>query len=119
MGSLVNARCTCGYAHQDIMIGGGFLDFQTSCSFPVLCKKCQKLVTANLLDKHPACPHCKSIDVVPYDQKELVKVLGKNIVASWYVEKIGRDLELTDGRYYCPSCREYNLTFESTDILWD
>jgi hypothetical protein len=67
----------------------------------------------------PSCRRCKSSDVVAYDSEELMKVKGKQ-VESWNMQKqLGRILVLTDGKYYCPSCKTYEMTFESGTLRWD
>ena len=101
------------------MIGGGMQNFTTFCAFPALCNACGRLVEVNLLDKAPACPSCKSTDVIPYDDKALIRKAGKYVVASWNMPDDSRHLSLTDGKYLCPSCRKYHLTFLPGKIMWD
>jgi RNA polymerase subunit RPABC4/transcription elongation factor Spt4 len=71
------------------------------------------------LSPQPECPNCKSTKIVAYDQGELQERKG-NPVAEWNMEeKLGRTLELTDGRYFCPSCKSFDLTFKETGLCWD
>lgn len=119
MGSSVNAQCKCGY-EAELLIGGGMNNFTTFCSFPVFCKNCQQLQSANLLDKYPNCPRCQSREIVAYDENELQQTPGENIVTSWNIsDELGRILQLTDGEYFCPSCKEFSLRFEEGGICWD
>ena len=119
MGSAVKATCKCGY-EETFMIGGGMQNFHTFCAFPVLCKKCKAIVTANLLAQPLCCPACESSEIVPYDDKELRKRKGRHCVAEWGIkEQLGRKLQLTDGLYYCPNCDSFDLTFTQGDICWD
>lgn len=119
MGSAVTAVCKCGY-EETFTIGGGMETFKKLCAFPALCKKCKRIVSANLLSKHPKCPKCKSTRIVPYDQDELRKRKGRHTVAEWCMEEeLGRKLALTDGRYYCPACGKFELTFDDAGIDWD
>jgi len=91
-----------------------------TCYFPALCEDCKEIVQVNLLSKRILCPKCKRSQVLPYDDKKLVKKLGKNEIISWNMERqLGRMLRLTDGKYFCPSCGKYGLLFEHGDILWD
>jgi hypothetical protein len=119
MGASVHVRCKCGYQADNLPIGGGMSDFQFSCSFPVFCTGCQRLVLANLLDTPPTCPDCRGAGVLPYDCQELQRRAGEEVV-SWNMNnELGRVLTLTDGEYFCPSCREYNLSFRKAHLMWD
>lgn len=112
MGLDAIASCECGFT-ATAPIGGGMLDCDRTFCFPALCKKCNGLVTVNLLKKSLSCPKCRSTDVVPYDQPELVKVVGSKRVVEWD----GR--YLTDGTYFCPGCGQFTLTFKDAGIRWD
>ena len=119
MGSAVQAKCECGY-EEEFMIGGGMTTFHKLCLFPCLCRDCQQIVQANLLDTPAICPECKGVTVEPYDQEELCEQRGGEHVASWSPEgPLGRELGLTDGEYYCPSCDTFRLRFQDTGICWD
>jgi len=119
MGSSVNALCECGYQASSL-IGGGMANFMEVCHFPFLCEQCREIVEVNLLEKKLRCPKCSSKSVIPYDDKKLLGKAGKLEVASWNMEEqLGRVLRLTDGKYLCPSCGEYKLSFAPGDILWD
>ena len=119
MGSAVTAVCKCGY-EKDFMIGGGMMDFMEVCHFPCLCKKCEAVVDVNIMVSPPICSVCKDSGVVPYDNEELILELGEEEVASWNMEeKLGREVKLTDGKYYCPNCKEFHLTFLDGGLCWD
>ena len=119
MGSAVRATCKCGY-DETFMIGGGMRDFTTVCWFPALCRACSRIVPVNLLSNRPKCPECGSVRIAPYDQDELAEETGNQVVVEWSMkEQIGRDLRLTNGRYYCPSCDSFDLTFADAGICWD
>ena len=118
MGSMVEASCECGY-EGTFPIGGGMATFQEECSFPCLCRQCKRVVDANLLTKL-ACPTCRSDNITPYDQPELCEQQGSNVVASWsFGGQNGRELQLTDGLYFCPLCDTYRLRFFEGDVCWD
>lgn len=94
--------------------------FRELCAFPCLCRACTKIVTANLLDRPPICPDCQGDKVVPYDPEELCNERGEATVASWNIsDRLGRELVLTDGRYYCPSCNSFGLRFQDAGLCWD
>jgi len=118
MGSLVVARCECGLK-TELHVGGGRNNYLTTCYFPCRCSSCRKVVQVNLLAKPPACPHCNSTAVLPYDQPELIGVKGEVNVVQWSMRReLGRDLLLTDGLYLCPGCGDMSLRFFA-EGLWD
>ena len=54
------------------------------------------------------------------DQEELLEQKGTQRCAVWNMEaELGRELQLTDGSYYCPSCNSFDLTFSEGGLLWD
>lgn len=119
MGSEVIAKCDCGFEDY-FSIGGGMMNFTTTCHFPCLCSGCQRVVDANLLSKNPKCPKCGSTDIIPYDDPRLLGSKGKRTVAEWNVEEsLGRDLVLTNGSYKCPNCNNMALTFIDSGLCWD
>jgi hypothetical protein len=110
MGSIIKAQCKCGYEHE-MHLGGGMLNFTTNCNFPVFCSKCRSLFEANILDKNLTCPKCHDSDIIPYYDKSLCSEKG-NEVFSWNMqEEIGRELILTDGKYLCPNCGQFSMSF--------
>ena len=119
MGSAVKAKCECGDA-PEFLIGGGMATFETHCLFPCLCRVCKTIVSANLLQTPLACPECKSLAITPYDQEDLCQKKGEQEVTSWNLNgSDGRQLRLTNGTYYCPSCDSFRLVFEASGICWD
>ena len=119
MGSQVAAKCECG-VEAEIPIGGGMMDFTTTCYFPCLCDSCHNIVAANLLAKKPRCPDCGAANLMPYDDHRLVGSRGERAVAEWHMEeRLGRELVLTDGSYKCPKCGEMTLQFADTGLRWD
>lgn len=118
MGSLVVARCECGLV-TEFGVGGGRRNYLTTCYFPCRCSACRAVVQVNLPAKPPMCPQCKSTDVIPFDQPELVAVKGEVNVVQWSMQReFGRDLVLTDGLYVCPGCGDTSLRFFA-EGLWD
>lgn len=102
------------------MVGGGMANFDEVCCFPTLCRDCERIVTANLLAPTVTCPECKSQNVTPYDDPSLRRGGGSQRVTEWNVaDQIGRTLELTDGKYWCPACQSFQFTFEDDGVCWD
>lgn len=108
----MRAFCPCG-VDEEILIGGGMLDFDTHCSFPCCCEKCHSLVETNVLVKQLRCPKCRSTKIIPYGDPRLNEEVGREVVESW------DERSLTDGTYKCPECRKLTLRFERGSILWD
>jgi hypothetical protein len=110
MGSSVKASCKCGYG-ESILIGGGMLNFKTTCLFPCLCEDCKEVVQGNLLAKRTKCPKCGKTGIIPYDDPKLI---------DWNVSgKLGRSLKLTNGDYLCPKCERFTMTFMDDGLCWD
>ena len=119
MGSEVIAVCDCGYRARSL-IGGGMATFEEVCYFPACCEQCHELVEVNLLANPVRCPECDGSQVIPYDDAKLIGERGANEVESWNMEEeLGRELVLTDGSYYCPSCGKFKLKFRPAQVCWD
>lgn len=118
-GMVVQGRCAaCGFDTGALSLFGGRANFQSVCRFPVLCLDCGRLETVNLLDQGAACRQCPASPLIPYDDPRLRGAPGDQEVASWNVDKLGRALILTNGGYYCPACRGFELRFRAT-ARWD
>jgi hypothetical protein len=127
MGSSVIARCECGFGSGSL-IGGGMLNYLTTCYFPCLCERCHDIVQVNLIPKKLVgfipikirCPVCRSTKIIPYNSPELSDSTGDIDVASWPPIKRNRGrLVLTDGDYKCPKCKKMTLKFTCGGLLWD
>lgn len=105
----VTASCSCGSAHETIAIGQS-MQF-SGCYFPCLCEDCHRVVQVDVVEEPPRCPACHSDRVIPYDDPKLISSPGDVVVHCGMREQLGRVLELTDGRYYCPACGQMNLQF--------
>ncbi len=118
MGSMINAKCKCGYVKENMCLGGGMMNFTTECSFPYYCEDCNSLVEANVYDANKKCPECNSNNLISYDDRKICKPKG-NEVFSWNVSgEIGKELTLSEGDYLCPDCGKFNLRFEHYGC-WD
>lgn len=118
-GTMVEARCECGYKSGNLLLFGGKANFQRVCLFPAYCPGVKKVLLVNMFDEKPRNPDCASGQLTPYDQPTLVGVKGKGVIASWNTHKrLGRDLKLTDGTYLCPVCGQKTLRFYPVG-MWD
>jgi hypothetical protein len=91
------------------------------CLFPFLCTTCKAESCLDIHAERLACEHCGSASVMPYGSAPAVGELGPNVVfACWRSDRFSaNELTLTDGRYWCPTCREYTARFEDAGIRWD
>jgi Zn finger protein HypA/HybF involved in hydrogenase expression len=121
MGSMLGARCACGYDAGSICAGGGMLDFETCFAIPAHCGHCRKLVVVNYLNKRLVCPTCRR-KVLPYDDPQLRKSLMPREQAK--IQHLfdwshgGKSFSLEGCDYLCPSCGEFRLRFEDIGC-WD
>jgi len=118
MGTMVKAVCGCGYSSEVMALGGGRSNHLTSCGFPCCCKACKSLFKANMYDPDVSCPHCYTSSVVPYDDPSLALTGGVvDEIFSWNTsDRLGRELKIHDGKYFCPSCDNFFLMFEVTAL---
>jgi len=150
LGSILQAKCSCGFDSGELCLGGGRLTFETNCAFPCNCSSCGHLSTPNLFESDNVCGECGKPGSTPYDDDVMVhpdsrvveqpigpvmtavnKVLSvipfraakapeyDNSIFSWNAKgQLGRDLTLTENKYFCPQCKNYSLTFECVG-MWD
>lgn len=85
--------------------------FREHSSWPVFCEHCVDLTSTNTTIEPLLCSNCHSLRVTKYDSKNLVEG-GSLKVSSW-----GRDT-LTDGQYFCPSCKKHSLVFSSSPSIF-
>jgi len=111
MGSLISAHCDCGFGSSEMPLGGGRNNFTILCNFPYFCEECKTLFVANIFEKEICCPECGKGKVIAYDNEKICTSKGK-VVFSWNIgNATERELKLTDGKYICPACGKFNLTF--------
>ena len=117
-GTLVSARCLCGY-HQDGMpLFGGRANFKKSCLFPALCPSPRELVLLNVLDVAEPVHGCPTGCAVRYDDPSLAPIEPGEPVASWNVPGLHTTLTIYSGGYVCPRCGERTLHFMPSGF-WD
>jgi len=119
MGIGVNVACPC---HGSFVLPvGPRIAPPPYCLFPFLCTACK---TSSCLDIHAEslrCSHCGSDAVVPYGDRAAVGERGRDVVFA--CEPSARfsseQLMVTDGTYWCPTCRQYSARFSDAGLLWD
>lgn len=121
VGTTIDAHCfACGY-DTFLRLGGGMADHLTYAAWPVSCKTCKAITTANFKQPPLICQECRSGDVIPPADPRWWKGDG-DVVESWGV---GRGaLTLTNGHYGCPRCGEFEMRFGTNAgghpmVMWD
>lgn len=112
MGSILSAKCKCGFDSADVLVGAGRSTFTKRCSAPALCTSCQRFSVHNYLAKRPRCPSCRR-PVTFYNDESLRAGDGDGRTAfRWNTMKVGEGaFVLPDTRYKCPACGEMRLRF--------
>jgi hypothetical protein len=106
MGSMMVARCACGYESGTLLIGGGMLDFHEVCYWPAWCESCFEVVAVNAMPTSPACGRCGS-PVVLYGQVQ------RDIDRFDWCTPDGRCFAMGDGPVHpCRICATDRLEFE-------
>lgn len=112
MGTSASAQCSaCGYS-TFLQLGGGRRNFRQYAAWPVHCRKCKEIETANFLQSPLICKTCGSSDVTPVSDPILWMGDGDRHI-SW------QDLVLTTGHYRCPKCDGFSLRFSPGGMQWD
>jgi hypothetical protein len=93
------------------VLGAGFRTHATCAAWPVICRTCAALTTANHREAPLVCSQCKSDDVVRIAD---ARAAGDD-------DELNRweDLTLTNGHYLCPKCNVMELRFARGVIDWD
>lgn len=112
MGFSCKARCSsCGY-DVTLMLGAGKSNHTTFAAWPVSCKACKAVTTANYKQKPLACEMCHDADVLQIHDRALWAGNG-TISLTW------GDLTLSDGHYTCPKCDKLELQFTRVGLRFD
>lgn len=122
MGTTTDAHCfACGY-DTFLSVGGGRANHATYAAWPVWCKTCGYVTTANFKKSPLVCGQCKGTEVIKPTDKEWWKGDGQIIERWGWLDPDA--LTLTSGHYRCPRCGEFQLRF-GTDagghgrVMWD
>jgi Zn finger protein HypA/HybF involved in hydrogenase expression len=108
------------------MLGGGLANHATYAAWPVTCRVCAAITTANFKQLPLVCERCESRDVIPLTEPQVWKGDG-NLIETWrmvwgstagplipssaQMRLNSTHLTLTDGHYRCPKCGEFELRF--------
>ena len=116
MGTSIGARCSnCEYHADTILIGYGMTPGRLA--WPVLCRKCRAITTANYEVPMLRCEICASKSVLSVTTEPAWSGSGDVIEKSGFETVV----YLTDGRYLCPVCDRLELRFGEPEfeVLWD
>ena len=109
MGSMIQAKCECGFDSGTIVAGGGFMNFRSMGMEPALCQHCKRLVMRDYKTKSSRCPECHK-KVTFYNDLKLQrpneKQRRKSNVYEW------EEFVLPDGEYLCPKCGRMAMRFK-------
>ncbi len=100
MGSLISAKCKCGF-EKKVALGGGMHSHLTYCAFPCYCQDCKSLYVADLYSDDTSCTECGSQNILPYDDNSMrikvkpisVRPVIRYVQKTFWEKLLGRNLE--------------------------
>ena len=121
MGSILRAKCSCGFDSGELLVGGGFHDFMTVCEIPCYCDHCGILLLVNVknetgIKKYNKCPKCMR-KVKYYGEISDGLIENYDEVFDWNIND-DKSYLLKEGPHYCPKCKKENLIFFNV-ACWD
>ena len=118
MGSTLQVSCPCGFEIEELGVGGGMASSKNTCMAPAICKKCNKFLVLNLMDRSSCCPKCKG-PVVFYNDPSLQDKAESDDFSVVHFNIHGKgEFILPQTKYYCPQCGKMRLKFEDVGC-WD
>lgn len=109
LGTIIEAKCKCGFTSGDIYQGGGMSNFQKIDMEPAICLKCKKFLVLDYKLKENKCPYCGTI-VVFYNDKSLQALADKDCTEISESIDWG-EFKLPNTTYLCPNCGELSMQF--------
>lgn len=119
MGIGVKVSCPC-FGHFTLQVGPRIRP-PKYCLFPFLCTKCEAVSCLDIHAESLVCQQCGSAEVVPYGSPPAIGVLGSAVIfACAPTDRFSAEqLTVTDGTYWCPTCRKHTAHFSDAGIKWD
>jgi ribosomal protein L37AE/L43A len=119
MGIGVKVSCAC-FGSFTLQVGPRMAP-PKYCLFPFLCTDCESASALDIYAEVLACKHCGSTSIVPYGSPPALGELGSAVVYGCSPsDRFSADqLTLTDGTYWCPTCKNHSARFSDAGILWD
>ena len=98
MGSVIKAKCPCGYVSGDLFEGCGMAGPET-CRNLARCDHCQEIVLIRSSSVRPRCPKCRhKVQVITIDNQ--------------------RTFDSKPEKFECPQCRKTSMRLKEVG-LWD
>lgn len=107
MGSVLLAKCPCGYEEDGLLLGCTMSSVEWLSSMPALCEDCRIVTAVNLQDPKARCPQCAG-EVVPCSDPNLKHPDDRDGPPSVFES----DLDESH-RYRCPRCGEAAMLFST------
>jgi ribosomal protein L37AE/L43A len=119
MGIGLKVSCPC-FGSFTLQVGAR-IALPKYCLFPFLCTECEAASALNINAGLLACDHCGSASVIPYGSHPAVGELGSTVVFACSPSDrfSAEQLTLTNGTYWCPTCRHHTTRFSDAGIMWD
>jgi hypothetical protein len=119
MGIGVNVSCPC-FGSFVLQVGPRIAPPKYSL-FPFMCTDCQGTSCLDIYGASLACSQCGSLAVIPYGRPPALGELGPNVIfgCSPTGGFSAEELTITDGSYWCPTCRRHTSRFTDAGIRWD
>jgi len=116
MGTIIQAKCECGFKSKEIYAGGGFKNSEDVLSAPALCTNCYTFTVRNYFSRYNYCSKCKS-KVTFYNSDKLWK--DKNVsqdefdsIFWWNIDFLNnKAFILPNTLYLCPECKKFKMKF--------
>lgn len=87
--------------------------FREFSAWPVACLDCREITAANTRKSPLVCGKCGSSNVIELQDTRTYAGDGeRTVLQAW-------DLKLTDGRYKCPHCGQFELRVSEPFICFD
>lgn len=106
MGLVIKAKCNhCSFMEPGLSFGGGFNNFIENCSFPVLDKEHNLIISGNILNREEAMRDHNNY--MFYDEESLCRKDLQHEEASieW------SNYRLYNDGYFCPKCNGFTMGF--------
>lgn len=119
MGTGLTVSCPC-FGSFTLQVGARIAPPRYSL-FPFFCTECEAASSLDIHAARLACDRCGSGSVLPYGSPPAVGETGSTVVfaCSPCDGFSAEQLTLTDGTYWCPTCRRHTARFRDAGIKWD
>lgn len=141
MGTTFRTKCACGDQSDKVMIGSSRREHGKVFHYPHACMDCRSVVSADLLSKPCACPHCGTSNIERYgaslteaphgrwhnflglitgrskrDQATLDSFVGRSLDIT-YCFNTSTTYALLNQPAACPKCKENKMKFIPGDLF--